>query len=244
MDNTTLVDLDNLSDWLAANGLRLHSSGFVGENGSGDFVGLACLLPPVAPLAGLIGQGSREQQDEALVRRVANALLRAGRNVATGCAPGAEQAVIETVLDAGQAHRLRVFAAFGLYDERGGEDWQGLVATDIVRRAFDAGAYVHWWAGTPCTLNAHHKARLPMDERLADCKSALLRALIDAEKGSGLVVFAPEPGPWSPAITTTARQGTPVVTFGCHPPPLIDDAGSWVRAGTDGVWKSGWKWTG
>jgi hypothetical protein len=248
------VDLVDLSDWLRSHNLRLYRS-FTDE---GDLIGEAVPVPDAAPLVGLTG--SREWQDGdngLIVERVVAALLRAGRHIATGCAVGADQAAINAVLRADQAQRLTVYAAFGPRgQEQGGED--GL-AVDTVRRAFEAGAHVHWWAGASRWLGPHKKARLPLERRLANCSQALVQAVAGSaqkQPGAGLVAFAsappprllPESGSWATiAAAAAARKGMPVVVFTTgfsedRLPALPGGEGSWVRAGESGVWVLGWRW--
>ncbi|MGD9101433.1 MAG: hypothetical protein PVF45_13210 [Anaerolineae bacterium] len=245
------VDLVDLSDWLRSHNLRLYRS-FTDE---GDLIGEAVSVPDAAPLVGLTGSQEWPDGDNGLiVERVVAALLRAGRHIATGCAVGADQAAINAVLQADQAQRLTVYAAFGP-QEQGSED--GL-AVDTVRRAFDAGAHVHWWAGASRWLSPHKKARLPLDRRLANCSQALVRAVAGSaqkQPGAGLVAFAaappprllPESGSWATVAAAAARKEVPVVVFATgfpegRLPQLPGGEGRWVRAGESGVWVMGWRW--
>jgi hypothetical protein len=249
------VDLADLPNWLAARGLRVHCSYPNPNDDEDDLVVEAVPVPAAAPLVGLTGSQEWPDGDNGvIVERVVTVLLQAGRHVATGCAVGADQAAINAVLRADQAQCLTVYAAFGP-QEQGSE---GGLAVDAVRRAFDAGAHVHWWAGTSRWLSPHKKARLPLERRLASRSQALVQAVAGSaqkQPGAGLVAFAttppprplPESGSWATIAAAAARKGIPVVVFASGSledrlPQLPGGEGRWMRAGESGVWMLGWRW--
>lgn len=223
MGKTIILDLAGLAGWLQAHGFRLHRSYL---NDGGNAVLVAEALPVVAP-ASLVGfTGSRKWRDRERIKRVVATVLRPGRHVAVGCALGADQAVIRAVLEAGQARRLTIYAAFG---PKGQGSWTKSAAS-TVRRAFDAGAHVRWWAGASRWISPYAKARLPLTRRLVSRSLALVQAVAASApngQGAGLIAFAGAPpprpfgsGPWPSCgsgiwatVAAAARRGIPVVMF-------------------------------
>ncbi len=81
------------------------------------------------------------------VRRAVRSVLASGRWVAVGCAKGVDQAVIQTALELGYAHRLVIYAVGG---PTGRGFWSGSAPLALLHKAARQGAVVFWWAGGYC----------------------------------------------------------------------------------------------
>jgi hypothetical protein len=199
-----------------------------------------------------------------LVSQVVASALRSGRLVATGCASGADSAVISTVLAQGAAASLRIHCAFSaeqpehpaLPPFHGSWRFSGIPA---IRQAIRAGALVHWRAGAPSadgTWGGTHT----LVARLRRRSQHMVNSLWSGRAcGSGLVAFVATPPPrpvrvgtsWSPCgsgtwstVALAAGLGLPVVVFPIQAGAGVLPAwpgGSWRPAGT-GVWARGWRW--
>lgn len=200
-----------------------------------------------------------------LVWQVVASVLSSGRSISTGCAIGADSAVISAALHQQAAGHLTVHAAFGpaqpehssLPPYMGAWRYSGIPA---VRAAVQAGAFVHWRAGAPSadhTWGATHS----LPARLARRSQHLVAALTWGRgRGAGLVGFvaAPPPRPvraarsWVPCgsgtwstIALAAGHGIPVVVFPVRLSPSTLPAfsgGCWQPAASAGVWARGWRW--
>jgi hypothetical protein len=179
------------------------------------------------------------------------------RNVAVGCATGADALVISTALAAGAASRLHVFAAFGpvssswptaLVSAPGASS--SVSSVSGVAEAFAAGAFVSWWAGGGPAV--------PLAGRLASRSTALISAVAASGAGRGFVGFvsspcpsglSPSPAPsacfsisgsgsWATLALATGL-GLPVVVFPVGLPASALPAwrGSWAPLA--GAWSGG-----
>lgn len=174
----------------------------------------------------LIG-GSRAGAPLPVVRSFVAQALKAGFQISTGCAVGADQSVIQTCLALGAPSSLSVFAV-GL--PGGAGFWSGS-ACSAVRHAALRGASVRWLAGGPLSV--------PLFARLAARSRACLA-------GVGSAVFFCRPGGSAGSLKTAAvaaAQGLNVFVFcsgGSFPPALPGLVGQWVAAPLFGI--SFWQW--
>jgi hypothetical protein len=178
-----------------------------------------------------------------LVSGVVSSVLVGGCSVAVGCASGADEFVLSSVVSSGAASRLSVFSAFG----PGGVGAVRVSAVSSVLSALSAGASVQWWAGGG--------PRVPVRARLVRRSAAFVSFLASSPGSSpsaslrtSLVGFVSSPvvagsGAWG-EVGLAVRCGVPVVVFPCGFPasalPSLGQ-GRWVSAG-GGVWSGGWRW--
>jgi hypothetical protein len=152
-------------------------------------------------VAGMVGFcGSRalpvSAADSALVAGVVGSVLAAvpQRNVAVGCAVGADALVVSSVLAAGVSSQLSVFAAFGPVSP----PWpaarafapgasSSVSSVSGVAGALAAGACVSWWAGGGPSV--------PLAGRLASRSATLVSAVAASGPGRGFVGFVTSPCP-------------------------------------------------
>lgn len=159
----------------------------------------------------------------ALVSRVASLAAASGGEVRVGCASGVDSLVGSRVLRVA-ASRLSVFCAWGPSSGSGG--------AARARAAASVGARVVWWAGGR-----------------GGSASSRLRGRSEALARSGLSALVAFPGPASRgtwvAVRAAVAAGVPVFVFpfGSEALPSLG-RGSWVRAGSSGVWSSAWSWRG
>jgi hypothetical protein len=155
----------------------------------------------VVLVVGMVGFcGSRalpvSAADSALIAGVVGSVLAAvpHRNVAVGCAIGADALVVSSALALGASSRLYVFAAFGPVSP----PWpaahvyapgasSSLSSVSGVVGALAAGASVSWWAGGGPAV--------PLVGRLASRSSALISAVAASGAGRGFVGFVSSPCP-------------------------------------------------
>ena len=193
---------------------------------------LALLLGVVlVSLVGFCGSRSLGASSAPLVARVVRSVLLSGRGAAVGCALGGDALVVSSVLSAGAASRLCVFAAFGPVSP----PWpasrvcapgasSSVSSVSGVASALSAGASVSWWFGGGPAV--------PLTGRLASRSVALLRAVSASGPGSGFVGFVSSPcpagvapssspsrcfsgarsGSWA-SLALAAGLGLPVVVF-------------------------------
>ena len=189
------------------------------------FCGSRCLPPQAGPLAA----------------HLVASVLAGGREVATGCCIGGDQAVIAAA--EGREGQLTIFAAFG---PDGAGAW-GASAVGPVRAAVAAGASVRWWAGGGVDV--------PLAGRLAQRSATLIRAVAASGLGAGFVGLVADPPPatlwprsawrscgsgsWA-SLALAAGLGLSVIVFpqGWQwSPPW---PGDWVPCA--GSWAGGWHW--
>lgn len=209
------------------------------------------LLPSYAAPGGLVSQ---------LVATV----IRSGRSIATGCATGADSAVISAVLAQGATASLRIHCAFSAEQPshpalpafHGSWRFSGIPA---VRAASRAGALVFWRAGAP-SADATWGATNTLVARLSRRSVHMVSSLAwGRQQGSGLIAFVTTPPPrpvrvgtsWAPCgsgtwstVALAAGLGIPVVVFPIRAGVGVLPAwpgGSWHPAGT-GVWARGFRW--
>lgn len=177
------------------------------------------------------GSRSLPSGEAGLVRRVCGSLVRGGHSLAVGCCVGTDEAVLSSMLVAGAASRLSVFAAFG----PGGAGAAGSAsAVSVVAAVASAGASVRWWAGGP--------AGVPVQVRLANRTQVVVGAAC-----VGLVVFFGSPVSLGSllACRLAVARGLPVWAFPVGfpgrllPSPCV---GAWVASGRGGVWPGAWRW--
>lgn len=200
-----------------------------------------------------------------LVWQVVASVLASGRRVSTGCAIGADSAVISAALRQQAAARLTVHAAFGpaqpehpsLPSFMGSWRFSGIPA---VRAAVQGGAHVHWRAGAP-SADSTWGATVSLPALLARRSQHLVANLTWGRgQGAGLVAFVSAPPPrqvrpgrgWSPCgsgtwstIALAVGHGLPAVVFpvGMAPSALPSiGGGSWQPAARAGAWSRGWRW--
>ncbi len=200
-----------------------------------------------------------------LVHQVVGSVIASGRHISTGCASGADSAVIVATLQHHAAPSLTVHAAFGpgqpqhpsLPPWHGSWRFSGIPA---VRAAAAAGAHVYWFAGAP-SADATWGGNFKLVARLSRRSQHLVRSVASgAFQGAGLIAFvaAPPPRPvrvgssWSPCgsgtwstVAMSAGCGLPVLVFpvGFSPaalPPL--GTGRWQPAAVSGLWSRAWRW--
>lgn len=186
-------------------------------------------------LVAFAGSRSLPVQCLPLVRAAAHAVRRSGRQIATGCAVGTDQAAVQAMLDAHAAAQLVIFAA-------GGQDGHGFwrcSAFPQVLAAHHAGAEVFWWSGGPPALK--------LRQRLMGRSRAMLDDVATSGAGAALVAFLSSPGSRGTATTMleAARLGLPVVAFCCgfsadRLRPL--GKGAWAQAAPAGFWSRAWRW--
>jgi hypothetical protein len=157
------------------------------------------------------GSRNLSSSPSAIVRQVVGAVLQSGQAVHVGCCIGADQAVIQAAVQAGQGSSLFVFAAFG----PGGVGGCALSSPGAVKVAGLAGGQVRFWAGGG--------AQVPLVVRLIKRSRA-------AFSGCSAAVFF-EPGPGSLAVAAHAvKAGLPVFAFGGQPQAIPSRAGQWVAS--------------
>src|SRR5574341_490927 len=159
-----------------------------------------------------------------LPQGVVPAILAAGHTVHVGCATGADQLVIQSMVSAGQQSSLVVFAACA----RGGAGAWRETAVSTVEAAEQAGAVVHWLAGGGLSV--------PLVARLMSRSIAALR-------GCSASVFF-RPGPGSLAVAGAAvERGIPVYAFAPQAPARgpRGQAGQWVASSFCGF--ACWAWS-
>jgi hypothetical protein len=126
-----------------------------------------------------LGSRSLPRGGAASVAAVARGVITAGWSVSVGCASGADRAAVRSVLAAGAAERLQVFAV-------GGHDGSGFAgrasAVCQVIAANLAGASVRWWAGGPVAR--------PLKSRLVGRSIACVRSSVSAGCSGGVVLGA------------------------------------------------------
>lgn len=183
-------------------------------------------------LIGFCGSRALPPSASSLVSAVAARVLssRLSPNIAVGCCVGLDQRVVSTVISAGEASRLFVFAAFGPASPPGKApgasasiSWPSGVAA-----ALAAGASVSWWSGGDPAV--------PLHARLAGRSAALVFAVATSGPGACLVAFVRDPcpphlrptasasaafsghgsGSWG-SLALAAGLGLPVVVFPLHP---------------------------
>ncbi len=171
------------------------------------------------------------------VQSVVLAAAGAGCRVSVGCAVGADSVAVSSLLAAGAAAALSVFAVGGAC---GGGFAGRLSAVAGVRAVAAAGGAVSWWAGGG--------AAVPLRGRLAARSLACVRSAVGVPRSLVVgFVAAPPPRPfgagawpssgsgsWS-SLAAAARLGLPVFVFpaGGFALPLLG-AGAWspVSAGS------------
>ena len=177
----------------------------------------------------LCGSRSVPSSAATVIDAVVGELLAGGRSLIVGCATGADEAALRSIMAAGAVDRVKVFAAFG---PGGAGAWHGSARSSVSRFAA-AGGRVVWWAGGA--------AGVPLSIRLA----ARTRAVVSAS--SGLVCFfnAPDSRGTRLAARLAAQRGLPVVAFplgfrGSLLPHL--GAGEWRRCSGSAAWSGAWRW--
>lgn len=192
-------------------------------------------------MIGFVGSRRLPSGFAGLVRRVVLAFVRSGADIAVGCSDGADAVVIRSVVEAGAASRLSVFA---VGDRLGNGFWR-LSAFPAVCVARDAGARVFWRAG-----GVFGSLRV----RLARRSEALVRAVAASPGRRGLVAFVSSPcpldvapsarfagrgsGSWG-AVALAVGLGLPVVVFPCGLGPSALPGwwgGHWVPVASSGLW--------
>lgn len=151
-------------------------------------LGAAGGLAVAAPVVMVCGPRVLPGSAVPLVGEVVSALLRSGSVLSSGCATGADAAAVSSVVAAGAAPRLQVWAVGG----SSGSGFAGPVsALAGVRSAVAAGAAVRWWAGGPSSV--------PLRARLVRRSLACVQSAASGGPGSGVVAFvaALPPRPWS-----------------------------------------------
>jgi hypothetical protein len=159
----------------------------------------------------------------AFVGRVVGAALVAGWSVSVGCASGADQLALESVLAAGAAGRLSVSCAGA---EDGAGFWTCSASLSLLRAAAAAGARVAWLAGGALAIPLRARLLLRSRAALAGCSAA--------------VFFAPGPGSLAVAACAVAA-GLPVWAICLVAPGAPRGcAGSWVSSSWLGF--AAWQW--
>lgn len=156
-------------------------------------------------------------------RRLAAAAAAGCSGWRVGCCVGADQLAVSALVGAGQAQRVRVFAAFG----PGGAGACSLSAVSSVSAAAAAGASVSWWAGGG--------AAVPLRGRLAARSAACVRG------ASALLLFSPGAGSLAVAGAAAVAAGVPVWAVApAAPAPVPGFSGAWVRGSFLGF--AAWCW--
>lgn len=189
--------------------------------------------------------GSRSLASCPLAVAAVRSVLASGRRVSVGCAVGVDSVVVSSVLAAGGASSLSVFAVGGF--GAGGRPlgfWRGS-AVSAVSAAVRAGASVSWWAGGPSSL--------PLRVRLFGRSVAACSLALGGGPGSGAVFFVAggpsvSPGTWSVAAWCV-RAGLPVVVFPAGSSGFAwpgaswaGVAGSFAPAAASGLWSLARRW--
>ena len=174
-------------------------------------------------------------------------LLRSGFGIVTGCATGADAAIIRAAIAHGAGNRLSVFAAHGpIMSFQGGRThyaggcWTWSALAPLVD-AINDGARVKWWSGGG--------PEVPITSRLARRSLAAIKATAQGGPGSLLIGFpgrliSPNwrgsgiwyscgSGSWS-SIAAANALSLPVVVFPMSTqedlPALPSEPGQWVPA--------------
>ena len=152
-----------------------------------------------------------------LVQAVVSSWLSAGGQVSVGCAAGADQLVISSVLSAGWASVLSVFAVGA---SSGAGFWSGSAPLSLLVSAAAAGASVRWLAGGGPQVPFRARLLKRSLAALAGCSTAVFFLASPSSPGSLRVAAA------------AAQQGLRVFAFSCGftcaPLPLAGCAGAWV----------------
>ncbi len=186
------------------------------------------------------GSRSLPSGGAAVVAGVVKSVLGSGRSVVVGCASGADAAAVSAALTAGEAGRLRVFAAFGPVSP----PWRAArysapgafrsSAVSAVAAAALVSVPVVWWAGGGPNVS--------LCARLA----ARTRAVVSAAS-AGLVVFFSSPDSRGSllAARSAVGRGLPVVAFPLGFPaaqlPALG-AGVWSLVSGASASASAWVW--
>lgn len=171
--------------------------------------------------------GSRSvTQQQALVQRVTQAIIKSGSVISVGCATGVDQIALHSCLSAG--HPVQVFAAFG----PGG---QGSCGASNVAGVKAAGQAVTYWAGG--------QSSLPLPARLSRRTQAVV-----SSASAALVAFQFSQSSKGTALAVKAAisRGLPVYLFAprlsVHHLPQLP-GGYWVPSQGKGVWATAYKWS-
>lgn len=166
------------------------------------------------------------------------AFARAGRDIATGCAVGADAVALAAALSSAGPSRTHIYAAF---DEFGRGAWR-MSNVKAVLMAAAAGADVHWLAGGPLTYSLVYRLAARSRKMVAGVTGG------PQDVHSGIVGWITAPPPGSPGSWGTVRfaAGVGLRIVVCNvgwPSALLPvlGAGAWVPAGT-GLWASAWLW--
>lgn len=201
-----------------------------------------------------------------LVHQVVGSVIASGRHVSTGCASGADSAVIVAALQHQAAPSLTVHAAFGPGQPSHPSlpPWHGswrFSAIPAVRAAVAAGAHVHWFAGAP-SADSTWGGNRKLIARLTRRSQHMVRSVASSMStpGAGLVAFvaAPPSRPvhagrsWSPCgsgtwstVAMAVGYGLPALVFpiGFSPAALPSlGTGRWQPAAAAGLWSRAWRW--
>jgi len=153
----------------------------------------------------------------ALVSSVVSAVLSSGGSVAAGCAAGADQLAVSSVLAQGAAPRLALFCVGAA---SGAGFWSGSAPLSLLRAAAGAGSAVAWCAGGGPALPFRARLLRRSLAALAGCSAAVFFLASPSSPGSLRVAAA------------AALRGLPVFVFPCGfsgaPALLAGCAGAWI----------------
>jgi hypothetical protein len=216
----------------------------------------------VAPVVMVCGSRILPSSAVPLVGSAVSALLSAGSVLAVGCSAGADAAAVSSVVAAGAAPRLQVWAAFGPVSP----PWRAArysapgacssSSVPVVASALLAGAAVRWWAGGP--------ASVPLRARLVRRSLACVQSAASGGPGSGVVAFVSQlpprafgPGAWPScgsgswgSVGAASLLGLPVLLVpvgalagvSLSSLPALPGGGSWSPVSA-GVLAGGFRWS-
>lgn len=161
--------------------------------------------------------GGRHCTSSALINQVVTAVLARGAVISVGCAIGADQSVIHSVMSQGASSSLTIQAAFS---PSGAGAWRGS-AVQVIQSASKSKAHVSWLAGGGLSVS------LP---------ARLMRRSIAGLRGSSAALFF-QPGTGSFKVMGQAvTQNIPVYVFGSRPASCPHGFhGSWLQVRLCGI---------
>lgn len=174
--------------------------------------------------------GSRiiTKQEKQQIHEVVKVLLEKNMQICVGCAIGADQAIIESVMSMGMEKSLKIFAAFGI-DGKGG--WEGSAINTVIK-AFGKGASVEWYDEKQ--LNISLKARLAIRTKnyISEANKGMI-VFLSSEKSKGSIG----------AIKIALRKELKTIVFcnGFEIKKINDFSEGWGKIDKSGVWKNAFR---
>ena len=188
-------------------------------------------------MIGFAGSRKLDTRVSGFVRRVVLTVLIKDHRIATGCAIGADQMVLQTALSTRFASQTELFAIGG---PEGQDFWKHSAVHEVTQMSRTQGK-IHFWAGG----DGHIYKRL---HRRSTMMVKTIAASARRGEKAGLVAFLAGPRSQGTLRTMQAafEQGLTVIAFPLgfsadFLPALKYGCGEWVVAGK-GLWRHGYRW--